>query len=113
MIQRWRRSRRNVWVYGYCPGIYDPPSTREQAITQLDGWIASPTLSLLGEPPSYWSQLKSTLTGGKVTGPMVHDARIAALCEAHGVHELWSADRDFGRFGSLRVRNPLISIHRS
>jgi predicted nucleic acid-binding protein len=39
---------------------------------------------------------------------MVHDARIAALCAAHGVRELWSADRDFGRFSSSRtVRNPL------
>jgi uncharacterized protein len=63
---------------------------------------------LLGGPRGYWSQLKVMLTNGKVTGPMVQDARIAALCEAHGVHELWSVDRDFGRFGSPRVRNPLI-----
>jgi predicted nucleic acid-binding protein len=26
---------------------------------------------------------------------------------AHGVTELWSADRDYLRFPSLRVRNPL------
>lgn len=69
---------------------------------------ASPTLSVLGEPPGYWERLKARLTTGKVTGPMVHDARIAALCAAHGVQELWSADRDFGRFGYPRVRNPLV-----
>jgi uncharacterized protein len=40
---------------------------------------------------------------------MIHDARIAALCVLHGVSELWSADRDFGRFSQLRVRNPLIA----
>lgn len=91
------------------PKIYDPPSTRDQAIAQLDAWFASPTLSLLGEPAGYWTQLKALLTSGKVAGPMVHDARVVALCAAHGVRELWSADRDFGRFGSvLRVRNPLI-----
>lgn len=89
------------------PKIYDPPSTRDQAIAQIEAWLASPTLSVLGEPPGYWQRLREMLTGGKVTGPMVHDARIAALCAAHGVRELWSADRDFGRFGSLRVRNPL------
>lgn len=90
------------------PKIYDPPSTGDQAIAQLDAWLASPTLVMLGEPPGYWAELKDLLVGGKVAGPMVHDARIAALCLAHGVHELWSADRDFGRFGRLRIRNPLI-----
>ena len=40
--------------------------------------------------------------------PCVHDARIAALCLQHGVRELWSADRDFGRFPALRVVNPLL-----
>lgn len=90
------------------PKIYDPPSTGEQAMTQIDAWLASPTLVLLSEPPGYWAELRATLVSGKVAGPMVHDARIAALCTAHGVHELWSADRDFGRFGRLRVHNPLI-----
>jgi toxin-antitoxin system PIN domain toxin len=92
------------------PKIYDPPSTRDQAIRQVEAWLASPTLSLLGEPPRYWDRLKALLDGGKVVGPMVHDARIVALCAAHGVRELWSADRDFGRFSSaVHVRNPLTS----
>jgi uncharacterized protein len=92
------------------PKIYDPASTRSQAIAQVDAWLSSPTLSVLSEPTGYWNQLKSVATTGKVIGSMVHDARIAALCSAHGVRELWSADRDFGRFSSdLSVRNPLIS----
>jgi toxin-antitoxin system PIN domain toxin len=91
------------------PKIYRPPSTRTQAIAQVDAWLASPSLSLLGEPTGYWERLKPILTAGKVAGPLVHDARIAALCVSHGVRELWSADRDFGRFGSaVRVRNPLV-----
>lgn len=90
------------------PKIYDPPTTRSEAIAQIDAWLASPSLSVLSEPAGYWDQLKSLLTSGKVIGPMVHDTRIAALCLAHGVRELWSADRDFSRFTSvLSVRNPL------
>jgi toxin-antitoxin system PIN domain toxin len=92
------------------PKIYDPPSTREQAAKQIAAWLDSPTLSVLAEPAGYWDHLKVLLDTGKVVGPMVHDARIAALCAAHGVRELWSADRDFGRFGSvLTIRNPLTS----
>jgi predicted nucleic acid-binding protein len=45
---------------------------------------------------------------GRIEGPEVHDARVAALVLAHGVRELWTADRDFGRFAGLTVRNPLI-----
>jgi uncharacterized protein len=91
------------------PKIYDPPSTRSQAIAQIDAWLASPTLSVLSETAGHWDRLKAVLTAGKVVGPLVHDARIAALCAAHGVRELWSADRDFGRFGSsLPIRNPLV-----
>ncbi|SON62376.1 Ribonuclease VapC48 [Mycobacterium simulans] len=90
------------------PRIYDPPSTRNQAVAQMGAWLASPSLTMLGEPAGYWDQLKHVLASGRVTGSMVHDARVAALCVAHGVRELWSADRDFGRFSSvLAVRNPL------
>ncbi|MGH3470336.1 MAG: TA system VapC family ribonuclease toxin, partial [Thermocrispum sp.] len=89
------------------PRIYAPPSTPEQAGDQMDAWLSSPSLTVLGEAAGHWDQLKSLVLDGKVAGPMVHDARIAALCLAHGVRELWSADRDFGRFPALRTRNPL------
>ena len=48
------------------------------------------------------------LAEGRVVGPQVHHARVAALCRQHGVRELWSADRDFSRFAGLRVANPLL-----
>ena len=46
--------------------------------------------------------------GTTVSGPAVHDARIAALCLTHGVQALWAADRDLTRFPRLRSVNPLI-----
>jgi uncharacterized protein len=48
------------------------------------------------------------LEKGQVIGPIVHDARAAAICRDHGVRELWSANRDFSRFPYLTVRNPLV-----
>ena len=56
----------------------------------------------------YWDALRECLSAGRVVGPQVHDARVAALCLAHGVRELWTHDRDFGRFSPLVVRNPLV-----
>jgi uncharacterized protein len=90
------------------PRHYDPPSTVDEALNQVDVWLEAPGLTLLGESATTWLVLRGLLREGKVTGPRVHDARIAAICLAHGVRELWTADRDYGRFSRLRTRNPLI-----
>jgi toxin-antitoxin system PIN domain toxin len=89
------------------PRIYDPPSTTGEACAQIEAWLGSPSLVLISEGETHWAALRSLLTGGRVCGPLVHDARIAALCLAHGVSELWTLNRDFSRFPSLTVRNPL------
>jgi predicted nucleic acid-binding protein len=52
--------------------------------------------------------LKQLLSVGKIAGPRVHDACVAALCLQHGVRELWTADRDFSRFPQLKTVNPLL-----
>lgn len=90
------------------PRIYRPPTPLAHAIDQVEAWRESPSLAVLAEPEGYWEALKQALTSGRIGGPQVHDARIAALCLAHGVHELWTHDRDFGRFPALATRNPLV-----
>ncbi|MDE0679392.1 MAG: PIN domain-containing protein [Gammaproteobacteria bacterium] len=89
------------------PRIYDPASTLSQAIDQVGAWLESPAAVLLGETGEHWQVLTGLLQEGRVTGSLVHDARVAAICIAHGVTELWTADRDFSRFPGLAVRNPL------
>ena len=90
------------------PQIYNPPSPLETALTQVEAWLEAPGLVLLAETGGYWRELRAALTAGRIAGPQVHDARIAALCGLHGVEELWTADRDFGRFSGLKVGNPLL-----
>lgn len=91
------------------PRIYKPPTPLDWAIKQIEAWLKSPSLTLLTEADGYWPELRTAIENGRVTGPLVHDARVAALCRLHGVRELWSADRDFNRFSGIRVRNPLVS----
>jgi uncharacterized protein len=90
------------------PRIYSPPTPLAAAVNQVEAWIESPSLVLLSETEGYWSELRSALEQGRISGPQVHDARVAALCQDHGVRELWTADRDFGRFPALNVRNPFV-----
>lgn len=91
------------------PRIYDPPTPTELALEQIDAWLECPRLFLLAEDDGYYGCLRPLLCAAQVAGPKVHDARIAGLCVRHGIDELWSADRDFGRFAALQVRNPLVT----
>ena len=92
------------------PRIYRPPSPLEAALAQVSAWLECPGLSLLAESPEHWDALRGLLQAGRIVGPRVHDARVAALCMQHGVRELWSADRDFSAIAGLRTRNPLLPV---
>ena len=90
------------------PRVYVPPSTLSEALDQAEAWLASPTLVMLGESERHWLELRAMLSAGRITGPRVHDARVAALCCQHGVRQFRSADRDFSRFSGLNTVNPLL-----
>jgi len=88
--------------------VFKTPSPPDVAVRQVEIWMESPSLRLLGETAGYWSELRVTFLGGKLTGAQVHDARIHAICRASGVRELWSADRDFSRMRGLTLVNPCL-----
>ena len=89
------------------PRIYRPPTPLGVALDQIDAWLESPTVATIGETGDHWTVMRSLVEGGRLAGGQIHDARVAAVCLAHGVTELWTVDRDFSRFPLLRVRNPL------
>ena len=88
--------------------IFDPPTGIAAAIDQIDAWLESPVAELLAETDAHWVILRGQLRRGQIQGPLVHDARVAVLCLAHGVTEFLTADRDFSRFPTLVTRNPLL-----
>jgi hypothetical protein len=82
-------------------------STPKQAAAQLRAWLASPSLMVLQETENHADLLLRILELGNVRGPLVHDARILALCEAHHVEVLLTADRDFSKLPSrVRIESP-------
>lgn len=91
------------------PRIYDPPSPLDVAFAAMNQWIESPMCEVIGEGPGYFQSLRELATTAQVSGPMIHDARIAAICLHNGVSHLLSCDRDFSRFGRLKTVNPLFS----
>jgi toxin-antitoxin system PIN domain toxin len=81
-------------------------STPEQAWSQIRAWASSPTCRLIGETADFLDLLETLVQRPKVAGPVVHDARVAAICLAHGVEALLTRDRDFSLFPELSLRNP-------
>lgn len=81
-------------------------STPDQAWTQLAAWFAAPALRLINESEDFAALLSGFVRRNRVRGGVVHDARIAAICVAHGVEKLLTRDRDFSLFPELATENP-------
>lgn len=88
------------------PRVFDPPTQLTDALEDLEGLLASPSLRMLGEGPAHAGHLLRAARSGRAVGNLAHDAHIAALVIEHGVTELYTADRDFARFPGVRTRNP-------
>ena len=87
----------------------DAASTPDQASQQINAWFETPSLLLLHETDDFPVILDPVMRSPRVRGEIIHDARIAALCLAHGVSELLTKDRDFSLFPQLKIRDPLLT----
>ena len=84
----------------------DHATTPERAWRQFRAWTASPSNHMIGETDDFADILDRFVKRPHVVGGVVHDARIAAVCVAHGVEALLTRDRDFSLFAELRTRDP-------
>ena len=86
----------------------DSVTTRVQATRQIGAWLQSPSVALLTENDHFTEILLPLLEQPRIRGPIVHDARVAALCLTHGVEVLLTKDRDFHLFPRLITRDPTL-----
>lgn len=84
------------------PRVLNPPSTLEQALSALDGLLASPSVRVLSPGARYPGLLAQALRAGDARGNLAFDAQIAAVCAEHGAVTLLTLDRDFSRFPAIR-----------
>ena len=90
------------------PGIFGSPLSPGEAEANIDTLLALPRVRVLGEGAGFWPAYQA-LTDAPVRGNLVPDAHLAALLLEHGVHLLYSRDRDFLKFPTLRVEDPFAS----
>ena len=84
--------------------VFNPPSKLEEAIRFLEHVVAAPGCRILCPEPGFFELLTMVAREADARGNLAFDAQIAALCREHGVSVLLTNDRDFARFGGLRVR---------
>ncbi len=90
-------SNRKIWL---------EPSPHPIIVDQVAAWREAPRMRILGDEEGAWQAFAECLVTARPVGGAVHDARIAACCLAYGVSELWTIDRDFGRYAGLKSKNP-------
>lgn len=88
------------------PKLWRQPSSPHEAFDQIGAWRESPTLRVLADDTNMITVLGELAMKGVVRGAKIHDARIASCCQVHGVDTLFTVDRDFSRFPTLKTRNP-------
>ncbi len=88
------------------PHLEGPGHAPEHAWHQFQAWASAPSNRMIGETEDFAAILRRFVARPHVVGGVVHDARIAALCIAHGVEALLTRDRDFSLFPELRTRDP-------
>ena len=89
------------------PRVYHPPVPLAIALEDLQRVFQSSSLLLLHETDIHSDLMMKIMKDAAVTGNLIHDAHIAALCVEHGMTELITGDRDFSRFREyLTIQNP-------
>lgn len=86
--------------------VLKPPSAAAAATAALEVLLDSASLRILYPGERYPRLLNELVRTHKLTGNLVFDAQIAAVCLENGVRELRSNDRDFDRITELK-RRPL------
>ncbi len=94
------------------PRIVPHPLAAEEAVEQVDTWLALDVVSLVTETRDHWRVLRGLLVEAGVAGNLTTDAHLAAMAVTRGAI-LASCDGDFARFPNLRWENPLRRARRA
>ena len=62
--------------------------------------------AVVGAGDTFWHSFREVADDARPVGNLVPDAFVAALMLEHGVSTIVTRDRDFRRFGHVRIEDP-------
>ena len=89
------------------PRIHEQPLLVEEAIMRVNSWLDQPCVSVVGPTEFHWGIFQTQIKEAGASGNLIADAHLASLAIEHGCI-LYSTDKDFARFPSLRWINPVV-----
>jgi len=87
------------------PRAVRTPLAVDDACVIVDEILGRQTVRIVEPGDQFWSIFRKLVRSAKVSGPLVTDAVLAALALEQGA-TLCSTDRDFRRFGNLKLVDP-------
>ena len=90
------------------PAVFSRPLSHDEAARNIEALLGLPHVRILSEEEGFWDVYREVTRVVPTRGNLVPDAHLAALLRQHGVHVLYTRDRDFHKFEFLDVRDPLI-----
>jgi len=88
------------------PTIFAAPLSPTEAFDNISAFLSMPHVRAISELDGFADAYKHVTNGLVVRGNLVPDAHLAAILFQHGIHTLYSSDRDFRKFSHLDVRDP-------
>ena len=85
--------------------VFNPPSSVSQAAAFVTSVAAAPSCEVVRPGPGFLELLMDTARQADAHGNLIFDAQIAALCLEQGIDTVLTNDREFERFGALRVQS--------
>ena len=86
--------------------VFRHPLTQARALENIERLLDLPYVVTAGEREHFWQHFRDVHVDAAPTGNLVSDAHLVALMLENGVRTIWTRDRDFRRFSSIRVRDP-------
>jgi toxin-antitoxin system PIN domain toxin len=88
------------------PSIFVAPLSSREALANLGSLLDLAHVRSPGEDATFWAAFRAVADEIAPRGNLVPDAHVVALMHAYGVEGIWTHDRDYLKFGGIRVLDP-------
>jgi len=89
--------------------IFAAPLSPDEARANIHRLLSRPNIRTIAETDGFWRVYQEVAGAIPVRGNLVPDAHLAALLKQHGIYRLYTRDRDFLKFGFLKVIDPIVA----
>jgi toxin-antitoxin system PIN domain toxin len=87
---------------GTSGAVFTSPMSAREALDEVDGWLARPTVAVVDPTDRHAATLRELLESAGTAGNLTNDAHLAAIAIEHGA-TVASFDGDFHRFSGLKL----------